>query len=85
MHSEVKKIPRDKETNRERFVRIVERRVNVILNDLDSLGKCSNRKNYGYSEEDVKKIFGEIKRKVGTTEAMFKDGAKNRNRFRLEN
>ena len=57
MHSEVKEIPRNKETNRERFVRIVERRVNVILNDLDSLGKCSNRKNYRYSEEDVKKIL----------------------------
>ncbi|MCK4825910.1 hypothetical protein KA005_59730 [bacterium] len=78
-------MPRNIETNRERFVRIVERRVNVILNDLDSLGKCSNRKNYDYSEENVKKIFGEIKRKVGTTEAMFKDGTKNRNRFRLKN
>lgn len=85
MHLEAKQIPRNKETNRERFVRIVERRVNVILHNLDSLGKCSNRKNYGYSEEDVKKIFGEIKRKVGTTESMFKDGSKNRNRFRLEN
>ena len=85
MDSDSRDNSRNMESKRERFVRIVERRVNVILNNLDSLGKCSNRKNYGYSEEDVKKIFGEIKRKVGTTEAMFKDGSKNRNRFRLEN
>ena len=85
MYLKSDQLSRNRETNRDRFIRIVERRVNVILNNLNSLGNCSNRKNYEYSEEDVKKIFGEIKRRVGMTEAMFKDGSKNRNRFKLKN
>jgi hypothetical protein len=71
------------ETNRERFVRIIERRVNRILDNLDSLGKCSNRKNYEYSEEDTKKIFDEIERRVKEVKALFKSGSKNRNSFKL--
>ena len=53
----------NKENNRDRFVRIVERRVNIVLNNLDSLGKCSNKKNYEYTDKDVKKIFNEIEKK----------------------
>ena len=30
---------------REKFIEIAERRVNRILYDLESLGKCSNKKN----------------------------------------
>ena len=45
---------------RERFVRIAEHRVNKILNDLDLLSKCSNRRNYTYDDKDVRRIFSEI-------------------------
>ena len=58
-------------TNRERFVRFVEKRVNRILDALDSLGNCSNRRNYDYSDTDVKKIFGAIEKKVKETRLMF--------------
>src|SRR4030042_6206823 len=51
-------------SRRDRFVRIAERRVNKILDSLDNLGKCANRSNYEYSEEEVRKIFREIERKV---------------------
>jgi len=64
--------------------RIVERRVNRILDNLDSLGKCSNRKNYKYSDEDVKKIFSEIERKVREIRLLFQDTSKSKTRFRLE-
>ena len=84
MGSEAVKYSRNKESNRERFIRIVERRVNKILMDLDSLGKCSNRKNYEYSDKDVKKIFREIDKKVREVKSSFKGTAKNRNRFKLE-
>jgi hypothetical protein len=70
------------ETKRDRFVRIVERRVDKILNNLDSLGKCSNRKNYEYSEKDVKKIFGEIDSKIKEIRFFFKDN--NKTTFKLE-
>jgi len=58
-------------TNRERFVRFVEKRVNRILDALDSLGNCSSRRNYDYSDTDVKKIFGAIEKKVKETRLMF--------------
>jgi len=34
----------NKNVNRDRFVRIAERRVNKILDDYDALGRCSNKK-----------------------------------------
>jgi hypothetical protein len=47
-------------TNRERFVRIAERRVNRIMDALEKLGDCSNLRNYDYSNTDIKKIFEKI-------------------------
>ena len=61
----------NKESKRDRFVRIVERRVNIILNSLDSLAKCANKKNYEYTDDDVKKIFGEIDKKTKEIKAIF--------------
>lgn len=73
----------NKETNRNRFVRIAERRVNVILNNLKSLGKCSNKRNYEYTEADVKKIFSEIDIKYREVKLMF-NGNKKSKVFKLE-
>lgn len=74
---------KNKETNRDRFVRIIERRVNITLKNLDSIGKCSNRKNYEYSDEDVRKIFSEIEKKCKQIKSMFR-GLKNDNKFKLK-
>ena len=63
----------NKTINRERFIRIVEKRVNKILDNLDSLGNCSNRKNYEYSEKDVKKIFGELEKKIKEIKIKFQE------------
>ena len=59
---------------RERFVRIAERRVNKILDDLDSLSKCANRKNYDYSEKDIKSMFGEIEKRTREARGLFQEG-----------
>ena len=72
------------EKKRERFVRIVERRVNLVLDNLDSIGKCSNRRNYEYSNSDVNKIFNEIELKVKEIKSMFKETQKNKKRFSLK-
>jgi len=64
-------ILRNKETKKDRFIRIVERRVNKILKDLDSLSKCSETKNYEYSPEDVKQIFNEIERKLREVKMIY--------------
>lgn len=73
----------NKEVNRKRFIRIVERRVNTILNNLDRLGKCSNKRNYEYSEADVKKVFREIDKKCKEIKALFY-GRGNSKGFKLE-
>ena len=72
------------ESNHERFIRIVERRVNNILDNLDSLGKCSNRKNYDYSEKNVKQIFSAIEKKVKEIKYMFQETSNNKIRFKLK-
>ena len=69
---------------RDRFVSIVETRVNKIFDTLDSLGKCSNKKNYEYSEKDIKKIFGEIDKKVKEIRGLFQGVTTNQKRFTLE-
>lgn len=68
---------------RERFIKIVESRVNKILYNLDNLGKCSNKRNYEYSEQEVRKIFREIDRKVKETKLQFQGGAKTKGKFKL--
>ena len=72
------------ETKRDRFVRIAERRVNKILVDLESLGKCANRRNYQYTDSQVRKIFGEIEKKLKETKALYRTTRNSSNRFRLE-
>ncbi len=68
---------------RQRFIRIAESRVNRILSNLDSLAKCSNKRNYEYSEEEARKIFREIDRKVKETKLQFQGGARIKGRFKL--
>lgn len=70
---------------RDRFVRIVERKVTQLLDGLDSLSKCSNRKNYEYDDEDVKKIFSTIEKKVRETKQQFQQtSTKKQKWFSLE-
>jgi hypothetical protein len=73
-----------KKQKRERFVRIAEKRVNKILADLENLGKCSNRHNYAYTDTDVRKIFGEIDKKIKEIKSMFQGTSKEKGRFKLE-
>jgi hypothetical protein len=60
-----------KNTKRERFEKVAARRTQKILDYLESLSKCSNRNNYEYSEEDVRKMIKAIKEKLAQTEATF--------------
>ena len=69
---------------RDRFVRIGENRVNKILESLDSLGKCSDKKNYEYDPDDVRKIFKAIDSKVRDTKSLFKNSNQRNNKFSLK-
>jgi len=65
-------------TNRERFVRITERRVNRIMDALEKLGDCSNQRNYDYSNSDIKKIFEKIEKKLKETRLKFQGTSNNK-------
>lgn len=68
---------------RERFVKIAERRVNQILENLSTLGKCSNKRNYEYSESDVRKMFREIEGQVKETKLLFQGSNNRKRKFKL--
>jgi hypothetical protein len=65
-------------TNQERFVRLAERRVNRIMDALEKLGSCSDKKNYDYSNTDIKKIFGKIEKKLKETRLKFQGTSRNK-------
>jgi len=78
-------IEKQAETRCERFVRVAERRVNYILDNLDSLSKCSNRGNYEYGVKDIEAIFKAIEGKVREVKAAFVgSNTKGKKRFRLD-
>ena len=72
------------ETRRERFIRILERRVNLLFKNLDSIGKCANKKNYEYTDKDIRKIFGEIDKKTKEIKAIFAGKSTENKGFKLE-
>jgi len=45
---------------RKKFVDIAERRVNRLINEIRLVGNLSNRSNYEYEEEDVRRIFAAV-------------------------
>jgi len=69
---------------RERFIRVAETRVNRILDELEKLGRCANRRNYEYTDEDVKLIFREIRRKLDEIRSFFGAAQTNSRKFRLK-
>lgn len=64
------------EIKSERFKRIAENRTNRIIEALRLLGNCSNRSNYSYTEEEVKKIFSAIEAEVKETKLKFQSKTK---------
>ena len=60
-----------KSARRERFENVAARRTQRILDFLDSLGNCSNRSNYEYTDEDVRKMFSAIENKTKNIKASF--------------
>lgn len=71
-----------KETKRERFQRIATNRTNRIMDQLRLLGNCSNRSNYEYTDDEVKKIFTAIEGELRAQKARFTSSPKSE-RFTL--
>lgn len=68
---------------RERFVRIAENRTNKILEQIRLLGNCSNKHNYEYDGEDVKKIFTVIEQELKQAKSKY-SAQSNKEKFKLK-
>jgi hypothetical protein len=60
-----------KSIRRERFENVASRRVQKVMDFLDSLANCANRTNYEYTDDDVKKMFSALREKLKMTESAF--------------
>lgn len=56
---------------RDKFVDLAEKRVNRAIKDLKLIGNLSNRSNYSYTEQDVKKIYGALKSALDSMKKRF--------------
>ena len=61
----------------QRFKRVAEARTNKIIESIRLLGNWSNRSNYSYSEEDVKKIFSAIESELKVAKQRYQTKSKN--------
>lgn len=76
---------KERETKREKFVRLAETRTNKIIDMLQLLGNCSNSSAYDYLQEDVDKIFSAIESEVKEARKKFnKIESKKSTRFTLD-
>lgn len=62
---------KEKETNRERFIRIAESRTQKIIDMIELLGNCSNQYNYEYTQKDIDKMFSAIDLALKNSKARF--------------
>ena len=61
---------------RDRFKNVAGRRVQKVLDDLESLSKCANKSTYEYSDEEVRKMLKAINEKVNLLKAAFTASSK---------
>lgn len=64
-----------KETKSDKFVRLAEQRVNLIIEQFRKLGNLSNTRNYDYTDEQVKKIFSELNKALRKTKTIFNENS----------
>ena len=60
-----------KNIKRERFTKVATNRVQRIIDCLNLLQNCANRRNYEYDEDDVNHMFEEISKVLKETKAVY--------------
>lgn len=73
-----------KETREEKFRRIASRRVRKIIEGIRLLENCSDKANYAYGDEQVKKIFSAINNELKIANALFNKSKNKKNKFKLD-
>ena len=59
------------EVKHERFLKVVEKRMEVLINDFYKLGNCASKVSYEYTESEVNQIFEEIDRQRNILKKRF--------------
>jgi len=59
------------ETKETRFKRIVEKRVQRVIDSLRSLSQCSNKRMYNWNNEQLKKIWNAVDSAVKSCKESF--------------
>jgi len=72
-----------KETKKEKFIRLAEKRTNKALEAIRLLGNLSNKNVYEYKQEEVKKIFNALDKEIEMAKSYFMSNNKNDKKFRL--
>jgi hypothetical protein len=74
-------------TKRQRFEEVAGNRVEMVLQKIDNLSKCANKRNYEYTEKDVDKMFKAISEHLKSIklkfEAELKTGSKEKKVFKF--
>lgn len=52
------------EVKHDRFCKVVEKRMEILINDFYKLGKCAAKASYDYTDVEVDKIFDELDRQI---------------------
>ena len=72
-----------KETNGERFIRVVETRTNKAIDAIERIGDCADVRIYEYSPEQVEKIFLALENAVAEAKQRFFNSSGRKYVFRL--
>lgn len=60
-----------RKADRDKFVELAEKRVSKTLKDIKLIGNLSNKSNYEYNEQDVKKIYSVLKKGLEDMKSRF--------------
>ena len=71
-----------RETKRDKFVRLAEKRMENILKGISLLGNLANSSNYDYTEADLNKIVKTLKTAVSDLERTY-SGTHTNTKFKL--
>lgn len=70
--------------SREKFIELAEKRVSRTIKDMRLIGNLSNRSNYSYTQDDVRKIIKALKDEVDALKARFEaTGSESKPVFKL--
>lgn len=59
-------------TNRERFIRVAEKRLNNTIKQLQLIGNLSEKSNYTYTDEEIEKMFEILQRHLDDAHVRFR-------------